>query len=99
MKSWTRPPDVRRWPGVKRDLVGELADEGNPRWTTEQIEAEFGRLEKATVRGRVLAGGARIDGRDTRTVRPIDVQVGLLPRTHGSALFTRGERRHWWSRR
>ena len=77
--------------GVKRDLVGELADEGNPRWTTEQIEAEFGRLEKATVRGRVLAGGARIDGRDTRTVRPIDVQVGLLPRTHGSALFTRGE--------
>ena len=77
--------------GVKRDLVDELADEGNPRWTTEQIEAEFGRLEKATVRGRVLAGGARIDGRDTRTVRPIDVQVGLLPRTHGSALFTRGE--------
>ena len=76
---------------IKRDLVGALADGGDSQWTAEQIEAEFARLEKGTVRGRVIAGGARIDGRDTRTVRPIDVQVGLLPRTHGSALFTRGE--------
>ena len=43
------------------------------------------------VRGRVLAGQPRIDGRDTRTVRPITIRVGVLPRTHGSALFTRGE--------
>ncbi len=76
---------------IKRDLVEALADGGDSQWTAEQIEAEFARLEKGTVRGRVIAGGARIDGRDTRTVRPIGVRVGLLPRTHGSALFTRGE--------
>ncbi len=76
---------------VRRGLVEALTDSENSRWTSEQIEAEFSRLEKAAVRGRVIAGGARIDGRDTRTVRPIDVKVGFLPRTHGSALFTRGE--------
>ncbi len=48
-------------------------------------------LEKAIVRGNILKTGARIDGRDTRTVRPIVVEVGVLPRAHGSALFTRGE--------
>jgi polyribonucleotide nucleotidyltransferase len=48
-------------------------------------------LEKKTVRGRIIAGELRIDGRDTRTVRPITIRTGVLPRTHGSALFTRGE--------
>jgi polyribonucleotide nucleotidyltransferase len=48
-------------------------------------------LESAIVRGQILDGEPRIDGRDTRTVRPIQVRVGVLPRTHGSALFTRGE--------
>ena len=48
-------------------------------------------LESKVVRGRILSGEPRIDGRDTRTVRPIDIRVGVLPRTHGSALFTRGE--------
>jgi polyribonucleotide nucleotidyltransferase len=48
-------------------------------------------LESAIVRGQILDGEARIDGRDTRTVRPIGIRVGILPRTHGSALFTRGE--------
>ncbi|MAK56333.1 MAG: polyribonucleotide nucleotidyltransferase, partial [Pusillimonas sp.] len=48
-------------------------------------------LESAIVRGQILAGEPRIDGRDTRTVRPINVRLGVLPRTHGSALFTRGE--------
>nr|WP_300442019.1 polyribonucleotide nucleotidyltransferase [Zoogloea sp.] len=48
-------------------------------------------LEAKVVRGRILSGEPRIDGRDTRTVRPIDIRVGVLPRTHGSALFTRGE--------
>jgi polyribonucleotide nucleotidyltransferase len=43
------------------------------------------------VRGQILAGEPRIDGRDTRTVRPIEIRNGVLPRTHGSALFTRGE--------
>jgi polyribonucleotide nucleotidyltransferase len=48
-------------------------------------------LEARIVRGQILAGEPRIDGRDTRTVRPISIRVGVLPRTHGSALFTRGE--------
>ncbi len=48
-------------------------------------------LESKIVRGQILDGEPRIDGRDTRTVRPIDIRVGVLPRTHGSALFTRGE--------
>ena len=48
-------------------------------------------LESAIVRGQILDGEPRIDGRDTRTVRPISIRVGVLPRTHGSALFTRGE--------
>lgn len=48
-------------------------------------------LESAVVRGQILAGEPRIDGRDTRTVRPIEIRTGVLPRTHGSSLFTRGE--------
>jgi polyribonucleotide nucleotidyltransferase len=76
---------------VKRELVSALTEEESAKWTVAQVESEFGRLEKSIVRGRVLDGEARIDGRDTRTVRPIDVQVGTLPRTHGSAIFTRGE--------
>ena len=55
------------------------------------IKYVFGHLESKIVRSRILQGQPRIDGRDTRTVRPINVQVGVLPRTHGSALFTRGE--------
>ena len=76
---------------VKAELVGALAEIESPQWTKDEVEGEFSRLEKSTVRGRTLAGEARIDGRDTTTVRPIDVQVGVLPRAHGSALFTRGE--------
>jgi len=76
---------------VKQELVSALTEEESSKWTVAQVESEFGRLEKSIVRGRVLDGEARIDGRDTRTVRPIDVQVGMLPRTHGSAIFTRGE--------
>ena len=56
----------------------------------EALEA-FSKLEKNIVRERVLNGEPRIDGRDLKTVRPIDVEVGLLPKTHGSALFQRGE--------
>lgn len=51
----------------------------------------FGALEAKIVRGQILSGDPRIDGRDTRTVRPITIRTGVLPRTHGSALFTRGE--------
>ena len=56
-----------------------------------QIKNIFKKLEADVVRGQILAGEPRIDGRDTRTVRPIDIQTNVLPRTHGSALFTRGE--------
>jgi len=57
----------------------------------EDVKNAIAKIEKKVVRGRVLAGNPRIDGRDTSTVRPISVRVGVLPRTHGSALFTRGE--------
>ena len=55
------------------------------------MEGEFDDVERKIVRGADCRGKPRIDGRDTRTVRPINVQVGVLPRTHGSAVFTRGE--------
>lgn len=57
----------------------------------DDVKYTFKNLESKVVRGQILAGKPRIDGRDTKTVRPISVEVGLLPRTHGSALFTRGE--------
>ena len=76
---------------IRNELIEALAGDDASEWGAKQIEAEFGRLEKAIVRGRVLSGGARIDGRESWKVRPVDVKVGLLPRTHGSALFTRGE--------
>jgi polyribonucleotide nucleotidyltransferase len=57
----------------------------------ERLDEVFKEVEKDVVRRRILSEGHRIDGRDTRTVRPIAVEVGLLPRAHGSALFTRGE--------
>lgn len=64
---------------------GVLAVQGN------EVMDTFFKLESAIVRGRILAGEVRIDGRDTRTIRPISIRAGVLPRTHGSALFTRGE--------
>ena len=67
------------------------AKEGEQGSTVEQIKVEFKNLEKKVVRGSILDGKPRIDGRDLQTVRPISVRVGVLPRTHGSALFTRGE--------
>ncbi len=68
-----------------------LADGEDAKWAHDDVKAAFGKLESQIVRGRVLSGEPRIDGRDHRTVRDIDVRVGVLPRTHGSALFTRGE--------
>ena len=56
-----------------------------------KVENLFFEIEARLVRGQILAGEPRIDGRDTRTVRPIEIRNGVLPRTHGSALFTRGE--------
>ena len=67
------------------------ASEGEEGWTERAVLEAFGKLEKKIVRGRIIAGEKRIDGRTNSDVRQITVRTGVLPRTHGSALFTRGE--------
>jgi len=76
-----------------RSAVGaELSPaEGQAAFSADAVGAEFARLEKRIVRKRILDGQPRIDGRDHGTVRPISIRTGMLPRTHGSAVFTRGE--------
>jgi len=66
-------------------------NEGDEGWSKDAIKGAFGKLEKKVVRSRYIAGEKRIDGRTTSDVRAITVRTGVLPRTHGSALFTRGE--------
>jgi polyribonucleotide nucleotidyltransferase len=65
--------------------------DGQGDFSADEISAQFHKLEGEIVRERVLDGSPRIDGRDTTTVRPVNVRTGVLPRAHGSALFTRGE--------
>lgn len=77
--------------GAKDAAVEALAGGDDAEWAEAEVRGALSKLEKNVVRGRVLAGEPRIDGRDTKTVRPIDVKVGVLPRAHGSAVFTRGE--------
>ncbi len=78
--------------GAAKDAVVEaLASDEGARWSADEVKAAASKLEKNIVRSRVIKGEPRIDGRDTKTVRPIDVAVGVLPRAHGSAVFTRGE--------
>ena len=74
---------------VKDDVVAQLATEDGP--AEDDIKDVFKSLEKQIVRGRILAGEPRIDGRDNRTVRAIACEVDVLAKAHGSALFTRGE--------
>ncbi len=76
---------------MRAAVVAELVAGDEPKWSERQVIGAIEKLEKKTVRGRILAGEPRIDGRDTSTVRPIHIRTGVLPRTHGSALFTRGE--------
>jgi len=76
---------------ITANVLGELAEGDDAQWSADEIKGALDKLKKRTVRGRVIAGEPRIDGRDTKTVRPIAVRTGVLPRTHGSALFTRGE--------
>jgi len=71
--------------------VETLAADENAQFTPDEVGGAFGKLESGLVRNRVLSGEKRIDGRDTTTVRQITVGTGILPRTHGSAIFTRGE--------
>jgi polyribonucleotide nucleotidyltransferase len=76
---------------IRSEAVAKFAPDGSPAGTDENVIKLVGDLEYRTVRDRILSGAPRIDGRDTRTVRPITVRTGVFPRTHGSALFTRGE--------
>jgi polyribonucleotide nucleotidyltransferase len=77
---------------VREEIVDKLADdEGKDGFSVDAVKAAIGKLEKKIVRGRIISGEPRIDGRDTSTVRPITIRTGVLPRAHGSALFTRGE--------
>jgi len=76
---------------VRNLIKDELINEETSDEEIEKISGAIKGLEKSIVRGRILDGQPRIDGRDTRTIRPITIRVGVLPRAHGSALFTRGE--------
>lgn len=77
---------------LKNQAVEQLvSEEEATNFTDSAVTSAIEDLEKQIVRQRILDGNPRIDGRDTRTVRPIDIKTGLLPKTHGSALFTRGE--------
>ena len=77
---------------VKKALVEALCDdEDESAPAKDAVTGAFSKLEKSLVREHILSGNPRIDGRDLSTVRPISVECGVLPRAHGSALFTRGE--------
>jgi polyribonucleotide nucleotidyltransferase len=77
---------------LKKETIASLKSEAEAHgWSNAELAKEFGELEYQTLRASVLATKTRIDGRDLTTVRPITVRTGVLPRTHGSALFTRGE--------
>ena len=78
---------------AKKKVYETLLPEGaeNPVWSAEKIGSVFKELQAKVVRGNILKTGTRIDGRDLSTVRKIVSEVGVLPRTHGSAIFTRGE--------
>src|SRR6185312_7185152 len=77
---------------VKEKVLAHFFPEGaEPKYDKLRVGGVLKELEAKIVRWNILDTGKRIDGRDTKTVRQIDVQVGVLPRTHGSALFTRGE--------
>ena len=77
--------------GIRSQVAEALTAGEEPQWSGSDVGDAIGSLEKSIVRNRILDGQPRIDGRDNSTVRPINIRVGVLPRTHGSALFTRGE--------
>jgi len=77
---------------LKKEVLASLKESAEANgWLASDMSKEFGELEYQTMRASVLSSRKRIDGRDLVTVRPIAVSTGVLPRTHGSALFTRGE--------
>jgi polyribonucleotide nucleotidyltransferase len=74
-----------------RDIAVEAIAGEDSEMSADDVKSSFAKLEKELVRGRIIAGEPRIDGRDTSTVRQVSVETTVLPRVHGSALFTRGE--------
>ena len=76
---------------VRSEAIEALSGAEDSEWEAGEVVSAFSQLEKGIVRGWILDGQKRIDGRDSATVRDITTRVGVLPRTHGSALFTRGE--------
>jgi polyribonucleotide nucleotidyltransferase len=80
-----------RLDAIRTETSGKLVSDEDGGPSAEDVRGAMDKLEKTIVRSRIIEGKPRIDGRDTKTVRPITVRTGVLPRTHGSALFTRGE--------
>ena len=76
---------------IRSEAITTITAKYEDRWSDRNIGGAVEELESSIVRGAIVAGEPRIDGRDTATVRDISVEVGVLPRAHGSALFTRGE--------
>ena len=76
---------------IKDQMIDSIIQENEERWTDREIGEAIKHLESGIVRGGIIAGEPRIDGRNPDTIRTITAEVGVLPRTHGSALFTRGE--------
>jgi len=76
---------------IRAAAVQALVSDAEDPADESSIRGAISKIEKKVVRSRIIAGEPRIDGRDTKTVRPIAIRTGVLPRTHGSALFTRGE--------
>ncbi len=76
---------------IKKEVVDGMTEGEDAQWSAGVIAGQIEALESHIVRSSVLSGENRIDGRDSKTIRPITVETGILPRTHGSALFTRGE--------
>ncbi len=76
---------------LREQTLRQLAGEEDGKYPLDLVKSAFGDIEYRTVRENIVTGKPRIDGRDNRTVRPLGIEVGVLPKTHGSALFTRGE--------
>ena len=76
---------------LREQVIARFAGEEEGQPSVGEVKEAFGLLEYRTVRENIVNGKPRIDGRDNRTVRPLKIEVGVLPKTHGSALFTRGE--------
>ncbi len=82
---------LNRLDDIRNALIEKHTSAEDGQWSASDLSNAFYKLEKKVVRSNIIAGKPRIDGRDTKTVRPLSMRTGVLERTHGSALFTRGE--------